>query len=315
VREVAVACAVVFLLGLAAGFGFFGPLAVTCTQNCTAGVSINFTTQENGLQLNLTDTSTCSGSCNGHYVNVTVGWGDGSSNVGTNGGNGWSKLPTKAAFTHLYGSAGTYKVADAIVHETCSVGPRGGVRCAFTTIVGQQSVKVSSTGSGGGGGGGGSASVNASFKWTVSAFNLTLHDTSVVTGAPNVSSVEVAWGDGAQTPETMLGFSVTHPYTAAADYNVTETVLFSVSGSGFSSVYTTVIAISTHGNGSGGGNNSTTSHPLFAWNALVGLLTIGFGLLTIASLLIASPRVLVIAGIVLLSLGTLIGYAIGGAVI
>lgn len=326
-RSFAVIATVGLVFGLLLGFGLV-TISVVCTENCSSGVSVNFTYSvggNNNLTLNVTDTSTCIGPCSGYYPSVSVNWGDGTSSIDTSGS---SKLPIPVTFSHTYSapsSGSGYVVSETVVHELCG---SPGKKCLLTPVVGQELIVVGSSGpascTSNCSGTQTQTSVNVSFLYSYNGRNLSLTDTSAVVGSPTLTSIVVAWGDRSSTLEAATGFSTYHIYAYPGNYTVTETVYWTAAGVSENSSYAQTIAINdtSSGNGGstasggGGGGGGVSAHtsvsPLFIWSALTGILVVGFGAMLVTSLVAGEniPAVFGVTGIAAF-VGAVAGYALG----
>lgn len=304
--------AVVGIIGLIGMTGIAPGFAVVCTQNCQAGVSINFSITSTGtvpLAVTLTDTSTCIGPCYGTYT-VGVTWGDTSSSIANNGGSGWSSLPTGAVLNHNFVASGKYTITESIVHLTCA-GGRTGYHCFKTTISGQEGITVGSAG--GGGGSVTQGAVNVSFAWNAVGKQAFINDTTVTTGSAVVSAITLNWGDGTNVSEPGLGFFATHAYSVAGTYSVVEFVTWLLNNTREASSNTATLNITSGGPcACGGGGAPSASSAVFIVNALtVGLLVGGFGTATIIAVPGSVPS-RTEAALALCAVAVLFGWWIGG---
>jgi len=240
--------------------------------------------------VNVKDKSTVSGAA--VITNIQVFWGDGANTA-----------EPSVGFTaaHTYAKTGTWQVEET-AYWTVNAG-----KTQTSSYTQQVQVGV--------GGNSGYGSVNASFKTSSSAHTLTLKDTSVPSSspAPNVSGVQIAWGDGLTASEPALGFTLNHTYSTGGSFTIAETVSW-VGPAPDTSVYQSLVAIQNiscpAGQHLSGGqcvkNSVGTSSANQFWSVFSGLLIVGFGAMFVAALIPVTGK-----NIPILALATLGGMAAG----
>jgi hypothetical protein len=302
-KAVLVAGILAIVAGLALALVPPASLSAACSgSSCAPNFTVAFTFTASQGTVDVTDMSHCLSTCPGRFPSETLAWGDGSPNsTNTNGGKGWTSLPTGATFAHTYAVSGTYVLTLTLENIICI--PH---ECLYTSGVATQEVATS-------GGGGGSYSITASFNLAASGLDAYLNDTTSTSGQLPISSIELSWGDGYGANEVALGFHATHAYAVGGTFNVTEVVNYVIGSKAGSSLANETICVggaSVCGGGGGGGGG--VSVPPFAANALTLPLLIGGAAFAVAAVVPGEPFARYVPA-ALLALGAFgAGWAIGG---
>ena len=267
-------------IAVGGGSGGGGSVSVQAAFSTTTG-------GPSGLTVFLTDKSTIS--VGAAVTGATVNWGDGT--VTTETTIGFSA-------SHVYSTKGIYSVGETVTW----VSSGSTHYSAYTSQVDVGNLASSSYGE-----------VNASFNASVTGLAVTIHDTSVPSAspAPNVSGVQIAWGDGTVTSAHSLGFTLYHVYATNGTYRISETVSW-VGPAPDTSVAqkTVVMAAPLNYTTSTAPETAHASYPF--WSALSGFLIIGFLALLISSLVAGTnlPAVGVVTGAGMAA-GAILGYLVG----
>lgn len=247
-RIIGVVVAVVLLaIGLA---GVFVPSLGLAVATSPKGIVSFQTASLGGNEITLTDSSTVnnlpcvgpSGSCEPQYCALTLGfihWGDGTLAIQPSAAAGTS-TSGGGTYTHNYTAAGTYNVTDTwnvIEYGSPSLSsppppPKGDAPCESKgtyTATAQVTVPNGGTQT--------SSSVDPAFSYSGKGFNLTVTDMTTTINAI-VQKVVFEFGLPGQIASGSLGFSTTHDYTSAANYNVTDAVYWNAPGSSAQQVST-----------------------------------------------------------------------------
>jgi hypothetical protein len=305
----AVVGAIGLVIGLLGAAGFVS-LGTTCGNACSSNCEVvgYFQVSSSGFVATLTDKSTVVE--NGVSVpsaisSVALLWGD---------GMGASMKPGSTT-SHTYGSQGTFSVQETAT-STASCLPAGGTQGRYAVAL-TISVSNGTTAP--------TYKLSPSFSVAISGPSVTIQDTSQIV---NVSSpkIVVAWGDGHSTTLSAVGSSATHSYArgnASGSYNQTYSISETATGTSPSgspvsvtvaSPVTVVFAACTSSCPSPPPPPSppTISPSTAGFNALTGLLILGFGGLMVLALVPGSIAIRAAVSLLLFLLGIGLGWAIGG---
>jgi len=201
--------AVGLVIGLLLAFGALSALALVSTP--CGNLNANFTYTQSGATITVTDDSTVVTNTSGNSLVAMGGaldWGDSTDqnfNVGQSS-------------THTYGTAGNYTITDA-QGAKCDQS-RGWV---YYESLYSQTIVVSS------GGGNITGTVHVTFSASTTNMQVTVTDSSTVTGKAQLQYLRMDWGDGsANVQESAVGFMTYHVYSIPGSYVVGDYAFYTL---------------------------------------------------------------------------------------